>query len=1532
VKPTQHIATSASTPTVGFFATLCGLLGAKGTGAPPPAAVTLSPLKRTSRAFSIATPHLPTVGFVITLVAACVLAVTTSVALAAAPELPETAPASMVTTATAVLNGVLNPKAKASDAWFFEYNAGAVCKGGRRTPVHPEEEVQAKAVSAEVTGLALHTEYTFCLVARNAEGEATAGNAVSFTTGTSPWWSVTAGSRPTNLSAAPGKDEVQTLTVAATKGDFVLGNPETCVTQILELLEERRTEVTACGVLPFNATVAQVQATLARAFPERTVHASGGPADQGTGAVVSGSTEVTGVVLSAGAFAVGQEILAKGVPVGATIKEVEPHGAGTLTLSQAATETRSGDVLSSALAPFTITFPEQAVAPVFVVHGFLASFLGAEPLELPETEPEPGVHEPQPGVVTATETQAGAESDNQIVVTAVNLGDAQTAGKITIEDQLPPGLSALVVRGVAGGPGGYELGKVLGCAATGKGVKCEIEKLEHNGVIPAVLPPYEQIELKIAVSVGTKATSGELNAASVSGGGAGAGASTSHKIEVGGPLRFGIEEYSLIPEEEGGAIDTQAGSHPFQITSIVTFNSQGPDAGGRPRTVALPKNVIAKLPPGFIGNPTPFAQCTDAQFAKSEEPEERGKLTNACPASSAIGVASLSFNEPATVGFGTVTAPIFNMVPREGEPARFGILAAGIVSAFLDTSIRTGGDYGVTVSSLNIPEIQWLLGAKLTFWGTPGSSVHDGQRGWDCLYGLGGASGCPSSLGHTPPPFLVMPSSCAAPWESKIDGESWSAPGKPTEVAETFTYHLPEAIDGCDHLPFAPEIKVSPDVSTASSPTGLNVDVHVPQTAILNSESLAESAVKNIEVALPPGVAVNPAGSDGLQACSEGLVGFTGLQELDPGGEPGIPTALFTPGIPEPLESGINFCAGASKIGTVTIKTPLLPPGQFVTGSVYLATQNQNPFGSLIALYIVAKDPISGATVKLAGETHLTPSGQIVTTFKNSPQLAFEDAELHFFGGERAPLSTPAHCGAYTTTASFGPWSGNAPVPAASTFNINAGPNNSPCPGASLPFSPSLTGGTSNINAGSFSPLVTTIGREDGEQDMQSVQLQMPLGVEGVLTGVKLCPEAQANEGTCGPESEIGETIVSAGVGNDPVSVVGGKVYLTEKYAGAPFGLSIVNPVKAGPFDLERDTSNPAQNPACDCVVVRAKIEVNPQSAGLTVTTDASGPHAIPHLIDGIPVQIKRVNVTIGREHFIFNPTSCTPQALTGSIASDEGALQPLSVPFQATNCAVLKFTPRFTATTSAVASKVNGATVGFHISYAKGAMGSQSWFNEAKFEIPKQLPARLTTIQQACLAATFEHNRAACPPHSIIGHGIVHTPVLPVPLEGPVYFVSHGGAKFPDAVVVLDGYGVHIELVGETFINGKTGVTSATFRNTPDVPFESFDVTLPAGRYSEFGANLPHEGRNFCGQKLVMPTFFKASNGVEIHQRTPVGVTGCGKSKTRAQKLAAALKVCHKKHNKRKRQACETAAHKAYGAKVSRHTGKRALPGRTHG
>jgi hypothetical protein len=1126
--------------------------------------------------------------------------------------------------------------------------------------------------------------------------------------------------------------------------------------------------------------------------------------------------------------------------------------------------------------------------------------------------------------VTVSEVTRG-RPDGVIVVNAVNLGDGYADPAIqpvTIADTLPAKLKAVGIEGrvseVFGGDSAQAADELecsreqLACTFTGK----RLPGAEFQGSFPTSVAPYQQVQLRVAVR-STGAKTGAVNEASITGGGAPPAAVRQPLTLNSAQTPFGVAGYEMRAEEEGGALDTRAGSHPFQLTTTLRLNET---LEGKP--VALTKDLSFKLPPGLIGNPEPFARCTLAQLFKED-----------CSPQTVVGVVRVYINDHVPLfsniepGGGSVTdatpfiLPLFNLEPETGEPARFAFYVEG-VPVFLDTAVRTGGDYGVTVNVKNITQQAEFLGSEVTFWGVPGDPRHDSVRGENCLIAAARkvveASGetvpkCAPLEARTPPPLLSLPTSCTGPLQTSVEADSWLQPG----VFQSYgvTEALP-AMDSCNRLQFAPSIKVTPDGTAGSTPTGLNVDVHVPQELVLNPTGLAESNVRGITVALPEGVAINPAGGGGLEACSEGLVGFEGFRESSL--EPGVDNSAFSsvlPGTPqsgETLEPGINFCASASKIGTVTIHTPLLPNA--LTGAVYLAAQEANPFGALVAMYIVAKDPVSGTVVKLPGVVHLSSSGQIVTTFENNPQLPFEDAELHFFGGERAPLTSPARCGAYTTQASYTPWSGTEAVHASSTFDVTSGPHGSPCPGASLPFSPSLTAGTTSIQAGGFSPFTMTMSREDGEQTLQSVSLHMPSGVSGLLAGVELCPEPQADEGTCGPNSQIGETTVGVGVGGDPFTVTGGKVFITGPYEGAPFGLSIVNPAKAGPFDLEKTAAN---HPACDCLVVRAKIEVDPVTAQLIVTSDSSGPYQIPTSLEGIPLQIKHVNVTINRPSFTFNPTNCNPAHITGSLSSIEGGTAALAVPFQATNCAVLGFKPSFSVSTSGKTSRTNGASLHVKLAYPKSPFGSQANIKSVKVDLPKQLPSRLTTLQQACTAAQFDANPAGCPTNSKVGVAKAITPLVPVPLEGPAYFVSYGGAKFPELVVVLQGYGVTIDLHGETFIN-KEGITSSTFHTVPDAPVGSFELTLPEGKFSALAANgnlcaptktvlvkkkvtvkskghthtITRKVKQTTASSLVMPTAFVAQNGAEIHQNTPIQVTGCAKTKkTKKTKKARANK-----------------------------------------
>jgi hypothetical protein len=374
----------------------------------------------------------------------------------------------------------------------------------------------------------------------------------------------------------------------------------------------------------------------------------------------------------------------------------------------------------------------------------------------------------------------------------------------------------------------------------------------------------------------------------------------------------------------------------------------------------------------------------------------------------------------------------------------------------------------------------------------------------------------------------------------------------------------------------------------------------------------------------------------------------------------------------------------------------------------------------------------------------------------------------------------------------------------------------------------------------------------------------------------------------------IGETTVSVGLGGDPFTVTGGKVYITGPYHGAPYGLSIVNPAKAGPFDLE-DTSQ--QHPGCDCLVVRAKIEVNPVTSALTATANtATEGYSIPSMLEGIPLQIKHVNVTINRPNFTFNPTNCNPLKIEGGLSSAEGANVSLTVPFQVTNCAALAFKPSFTASTAAHNSRVDGASLLTKVTYPSAPQGTEANIARVKVSLPVKLPARLSTLQKACPEKTFAEDPAGCPAAARIGEATTKTPVLPTPLSGPAYFVSHGNARYPELIIVLEGDNVTIDLHGETAIS-KKGILTSTFNTVPDAPFSNFELDLPEGPDSALTAN----GANLCkAGPLTIPTELLAQNATVIKQNTKIKVTGCPKHKTKLKHKT--LKAAQNKAKKKRK------------------------------
>ncbi|MGA9286654.1 MAG: hypothetical protein WBV85_14555 [Solirubrobacteraceae bacterium] len=1032
-------------------------------------------------------------------------------------------------------------------------------------------------------------------------------------------------------------------------------------------------------------------------------------------------------------------------------------------------------------------------------------------------------------------TNLAPGSEGVVAIHIYNVGAGDSSGPITVTDQLPPGIVAV------------KSGELVSGGIIGEAWKCGgatvVTCVSNPSELPTIMPgdgesreELDQIGIVVRAEPGASGTA--LSHLTIAAGGASQSASFTEPITVSStPAPFGLTGYDAWFSNADGTVDTQAGSHPYAMT--VSFDVATP--GEQIRDIAV------NLPPGLVGDPHAVPQCANRQM-----------IEEACPPSTQIGmdVATLQAAVPgdATDVMFVLHFPVYNMVPPPGEPAQFAFTILG-VSTFIDASVRSGSDYGITENTKDIAQRK-IDSNTITIWGVPGDASHDAQRfsnADNCYKGCSGASD---------KPLLTLPTSCTGPQESTAFADSWENQGGLTEAS--FLTHdanqVAVGFTGCDRLSMQPSIDVSPDTAQADTPAGLSVDVKVPQEGLGNAEGLSAADIKNTTVTLPEGVVINPGQAAGLAACQTSE------------------SAIGTDGPPS--------CPAASKVGTVAIATPLLTDK--LEGDVYVLQSNPPNLKLLVAA------SGEGVNVKLVGNVQLDErTGRLTTTFKETPELPFTDFKLSFSGGAQAALDTPVHCGSYTTSADFTPWStpsGPDSFPTAS-FSIDSGPGGTPCPTDSLPFSPQLTAGSTTDQAGGYTSFSLLLQRADGQQRISTLQFRTPEGLLGMISKVPLCGEPQASQGTCSAASQIGHTVVAAGPGPYPLVVPEpgqspAPIYLTGGYKGAPYGLSIAVPVIAGPFNL-------------GTVVVRASIAVDPRTAQLTVTTDP-----LPAILDGIPTDLRTINAVIDRPGFMFNPTNCEPQSFSGIARSTEGASAPIASHFQVGSCRSLTFKPNFKVSTSAKTNRQNGASLDAKIVYPTGDPGanqasSQANIASVKVDLPKQLPSRLTTLQKACTSATFEADPANCPADSIVGHATATTPLLPVGLSGPAYFVSYGGAKFPELVVVLQGYGVTVDLHGETFIS-KAGITSSTFRQVPDVPVTTFELNLPQGKFSALAANLPLAAHgSFCNQKLTMPTAFTAQNGAVMHQATPITPTGCPKTKHSSKKHKANTRSAKNKKKK---------------------------------
>ncbi len=930
---------------------------------------------------------------------------------------------------------------------------------------------------------------------------------------------------------------------------------------------------------------------------------------------------------------------------------------------------------------------------------------------------------------------------------------------------------------------------------------------------------------------------------------------------LGAEPQFGISSFQLsscvdASSENGLPCDapyTQAGGTPFDVTTTFHFNlheSLNVNGAHVRTSVEEPRDIRVDFPPGMVFDPLASSRCSIAVFTESDGEK--------CPPSSQVGTVLSS-------PYGNLEqVPLYNLTPLTGRPAEFGF--HNQLNFVITGGVNTGESYTLSATTSNIPETE-ITSASITTWGVPADPSHDPQRGQKCTW----LSGTPSKPGPGNPicdpggesaggslaPFVTLPTECSGqPLVARIVTDSWVHPGAldgngnpargDANWKTAVAYPPMPPVTGCGQLSFGSSLVVQPDSTLAGEPVGLGVELEVPQTS--SPEVPATPHVRDVTVALPQGMVISPSAAQGLGVCHD-----------DPGVDPRSVADEFGSGSASPAS-----CEPSSLVGRLRITTPVLPLP--LDGEVFLGAPLCEPCspadaqgGRMVRLYLQAiGEGSDGITLKLAGTGSIDQrTGRLTTTFQENPQLPWEHFKLELVGGPRATLANPRECGPAVTNADLMPWS--APfVPhstPSSAFEVT---------GCSAPqFAPSFTAETTSIQAGGFSPFTLAFGRSDADGFLDGVQLKMPPGLLGMLSTVSLCGEPQASLGTCGPESLIGHTQVLTGPGANPFLVTGGQVFITGPYKGAPYGLSIVVPAKAGPYTLSGTTG-------AGTVVVRAAIAIDPATAQLTVTADP-----LPTVLDGIPLQLRVVNAVIDRPGFTFNPTDCNPLQITGTLLSTQGQSAQVSAPFQVTNCAALAFKPQFKVSTSGKTSRAKGASLDAKLSYPAGAFGTEANIAKVRVELPKQLPSRLKTLQKACPAATFEANPAGCSAASVVGVARAVTPVLTGALSGPVYFVSHGGEAFPSLVVVLQGDGVRVDLVGATFIS-KAGITSSTFKTVPDVPVESFELYLPEGPYSALAAN-----GNLCKSKLQMPTIFTAQNGAVIHQLTPVGVTGCPKAKT---------------------------------------------------
>jgi hypothetical protein len=888
--------------------------------------------------------------------------------------------------------------------------------------------------------------------------------------------------------------------------------------------------------------------------------------------------------------------------------------------------------------------------------------------------------------------------------------------------------------------------------------------------------------------------------------------------------QFGLEDLSVRSEAQGGGTAVEAGSHPFTLTTELSVRTEVDPGSGKVVPVEEAKDLLISFPQGLVGNPYAVPQCPTPVFLAGKKGE--------CADGSAVGVAEVEFGEPGK----TIRVPVYNLEPTYGTVAKVGFIVEDRAPVTIDLRLNPNSPHNVVANATNVSQAIFFFRAKVAIWGNPADPSHDAERG-NCL-AAGGS--CPAGLPEIVP-FLTLPASCDAPLAFHFKADSWQSPGSwIEEKAAVGEPGPPLAPTDCAGVEFKPEITAQPTTAQGSSASGLDFAINVDDPGLTDPEGRADATIRKAVVTLPEGMTLNPSAADGLGSCSQ--VDFER----------------------ETLATGPT-CPSASKVGEVEVETPLLE-NRIQRGSIYVATPFENPFGTLISIYMVIREPELGILVKLPGKVVADPvTGRLTTTFGEAPytipQVPFSDFRFHFRSGPRAPLTTPANCGAHTVHAVFTPSSGNGPLARAASFNIASGPGGTPCPASALPFSPGFMAGSANSTAGAYSPFYMRMTRGDGQQEITSFSSILPPGLTGKIAGVPQCSQAavdgaRARSGrvelslpSCPLSSRIGRITSGAGVGSQ-LTYVQGALYLGGPHNGSPLSVAAIVPAVAGPFDL-------------GTVVVQQGLDLNPTTGEVEVKGHGS---PIPRILAGVPLQLRDLRVYVDRPNFTLNPTDCEPTGTRALMLGSQNASAALLAPYQASNCAALKFKPKLSLKLSGRMKRGGNPSVTSVLTTRPGDAN----LDAATVILPPTQFIDNANINNPCTRVQF--NADACPRSSILGKARAFTPLLDQPLEGPVYFRSNGGEReLPDIVADLRGQ-FRVILVG--FIDSKKSRIRTRFLQVPDAPVSKFVLRLAGGK-----RGLLENRRNLCLKAPKATLRLKGQNGRRLTINKAIG-TSCKKNK----------------------------------------------------